>query len=118
MPVPSAALDPDIVVVLIGTNNLAGSSPLDVLLGIAAVLEVTLSICPKAEVVAMGLLPRFDGGLQVEVCIVCTVLQPHLGHINRQPVNPWCVQFEDFRCGSPTHLNRRSTLLVVGRDPS
>ncbi len=51
---------PRVVVVLIGTNDLA-SGPDDVIAGIRACLEAIRSAVPMASVLLLGLLPRGDG---------------------------------------------------------
>jgi lysophospholipase L1-like esterase len=54
-----AAVAPDVVVVLIGTNNLGlGQSPADTAAGVAAVVSQIQTQLPKTRILLLGLLPR------------------------------------------------------------
>jgi beta-glucosidase len=54
-----AALNPEVVVILIGTNNLGlGQSPADTAVGIAAIVDQLGEQLPDTRVLLLGLLPR------------------------------------------------------------
>jgi beta-glucosidase len=55
----AAAVAPEVVVLLIGTNNLAlGHSPADTAAGVAAVVDQIQVQLPQARILLLGLLPR------------------------------------------------------------
>jgi len=52
-------LQPEVIVLLIGTNNLgAGMSPEDTLIGMKAVIDTIRSKRPLTHILLLGLLPR------------------------------------------------------------
>lgn len=51
-------IDPQLFLVLIGTNNLSTNTDEDIVDGILQVIEVIRSRCPEAKIVLFGLLPR------------------------------------------------------------
>lgn len=53
-----AGLDPKVIVLLIGTNNLAHNSPAEIAAGVRAVVAECRKQKPKAEILVMGLFPR------------------------------------------------------------
>ena len=53
-----AGLDPKVIVVLIGTNNLGHNSPAEVAAGVGAIVAECRKQKPKAQILLLGLLPR------------------------------------------------------------
>ncbi len=53
-------LDPRVVVVLIGTNNLLDDTPEEIALGIAAVVKRLRTKLPHARILLLGIFPRDD----------------------------------------------------------
>ena len=53
-----AGLDPKVIILLIGTNNLGSNSPGEIALGIQAVVAECRKQKPKTQILLLGLLPR------------------------------------------------------------
>lgn len=53
-----AGIDPKVIVLLIGTNNIGGDSPAEIAAGVKAILSELRKQKPKSHVLLLGLLPR------------------------------------------------------------
>lgn len=64
---PLTPLDPEVVVVLLGVNNLWEHSPAETAAGIAQVVKLVQTQLPKSEVLLVGLLPVGSGLEKVSI---------------------------------------------------